>query len=389
MTELLDAGAMLARAEAETGLSDYGDPSLTARFGAAVELLNGLGMDADGCRRAADVCHWLLTTRLEFFEDRSRYPIADEVIDRPMFVTGEPRSGTTLMHALMSVDPDARALRFWEVMYPSPPPGVTGSDDPRRSQADADWREINAKLPKWLHSHPYNDMLGDGLPEDERTWAFDFRVMTPTAWWRVPMQTVVGGLPTDPAAQYRIHRAMLQQCQYKRPRKHWVLKGFHGFRLAEMFAAYPDAGLLWLHRDPVQVAASRTMMMADILEGIVGPVDLHAAAKMHLDLTRASIANTMTNPLVDDPRIMHVRYTDFVADPVATVRDYYDFCGRSVTADAETRMRDYLANNKGDRHGKFRYSTRLLTDIGEDLDALNEEFRPFRDRFGVEIEKRD
>ena len=51
-------------------------------------------------------------------------------------------------------------------------------------------------------------------------------------------------------------------------------------------------------------------------------------------------------------------------------------------------MRDYLANNPGDRHGKFRYSTKLLTDIGEDLDALHEEFRPFRERFGVAIEKR-
>ena len=52
---------------------------------------------------------------------------------------------------------------------------------------------------KWLHCHPYNDMLGDGLPEDERTWAFDFRVMTPTAWWRVPMQNLSMGLPTDAA----------------------------------------------------------------------------------------------------------------------------------------------------------------------------------------------
>jgi hypothetical protein len=133
-----------------------------------------------------------------------------------MFVTGEPRTGTTLMHALMSVDPDARTLRFWEVMYPSPPPGITGGDDPRRVRADHDWREINAKLPKWLHSHPYNDMLGDGLPEDERTWAFDFRVMTPTAWWRVPIESVTQGLPTDAAAQYRIHKAMLQQLQYGR-----------------------------------------------------------------------------------------------------------------------------------------------------------------------------
>lgn len=388
MSGALNASEMLNRAQDSTGLTDYGDDTLPQRFATAVDLLNGIGMDAEGRHRAEDVCHWLLTSRLEFFEDRNRYPVADEEIERPMFVTGEPRSGTTLMHALMSVNPDARALRFWEVMYPSPPPGITGDDDPRRARADADWREINAKLPKWLHSHPYNDMLGDGLPEDERTWAFDFRVMTPTAWWRVPMQTVVGGLPTDDAAQYRIHKAMLQQFQYERPRKRWVLKGFHGFRLQAFFDCYPDANLLWLHRDPVQVAASRTMMMADILEGIVGPVDLQAAAKMHLELTRASIANTMTNPLTDDPRILHVRYTDFLADPVGTVGRYYDFCGLTLSTEAQTQMRAYLKNNPGDRHGKFHYSTALLTDIGEDLDALHHEFQAFRDRFGVTIEQR-
>ncbi|SPM39488.1 sulfotransferase, partial [Mycobacterium numidiamassiliense] len=384
----LDAAELLAAAQAETGLHDYADPTLPERFAVAVDHLNGLGMDADGTREAERVCRWLLTSRLEFVEDRNRYPIGAEVIEAPMFVTGEPRSGTTLMHALMSVDPHARALRFWEVMYPSPPPALAPPDDDRRARADADWREINEKMPKWLHSHPYNDMLGDGLPEDERTWAFDFRVMTPTAWWRVPMQSLVGGLATDPAAQYRLHKAMLQQLQYERPRKYWVLKGFHGFRLQEMFDAYPDATLVWLHRDPVQVAASRAMMMADIAEGMVGPVDLHALAKMHLELTRAGVANTMSNPMVDDPRILHVRYPDFIADPVGTVRRYYAFCGRVVTHEAESAMRDYLANNRGDRYGKFHYSTQLLLDIGEDLDTLHAEFQPFRERFGVEIENR-
>jgi hypothetical protein len=385
---LLSAHALLARAQDETGLTDWGDPTLPERFGLAVEHLSQLGMDAAGQQLAAAVCDWLLTTRLELFEDRRRYATRAEVIERPMFVTGEPRSGTTLMHALMSVDPDARALRFWEVMYPSPPPGFAASDDPRPARADADWREINAKLPKWLHSHPYNDMLGNGLPEDERTWAIDFRVMTPTAWWRVPMQTLVGGLPTDARAQYRIHKIMLQQLQIQRPKRYWVLKGFHGFRLGELFETYPDARLVWLHRDPVQVAASRTMMMADILEGIVGPVDLKAAAKLHLSLTRASIANTMANPLVNDRRIQHVRYRDFVADPITTLRRYYAFCDRPLSAQAAGLMRDYLNNNRPDRYGKFSYSTRLLTDIGEDLEALHEEFRPFRERFGVEIEQR-
>jgi Sulfotransferase family len=384
---ILDAEKLLAAAEAATGAQDYGDDTLRPRFHQAVDHLNSIGMDEAGQHAAAAVCHWLLTSRLNLFADRKRFPIAEEIIDRPLFATGEPRSGTTLMHALMSVDPDARALRFWEVMYPSPPPG-TGAETPRRAQADADWREINTKMPKWLHSHPYNDMLGDGLPEDERTWAFDFRVMTPTAWWRVPMQTLSMGLPTDPAAQYRIHKAMLQQFQYERPKKYWVLKGFHGFRLQAFFDAYPDANLVWLHRDPVQVAASRTMMMADILDGIVGPIDLKAEARMHLSMTRAGIANTMSNPLINDPRILHIRYTDFIADPVGTIHRYYAFCGRPLTAEAEAAMRAYLKNNRGDRHGKFQYSTKLLTDIGENIEALHEEFAPFRARFGVEIEKR-
>ena len=388
MSESLDSQALLGRARAETGLEDWGDPSFEERLGLAVNHINGIPMDTAGRQAAAENIHWLLTDRLKFFEDRKRWPLADEVIERPMFATGEPRSGTTLMHALMSVDPDARALRFWEVMHPSPPPGTVEGIDPRIALADAEWREINAKMGKWLHCHPYNDMLGDGLPEDERTWAFDFRVMTPTGWWRVPMQNLSLGLPTDSAAQNRIHRMMLQALQYRRPKKYWVLKGFHGHRLPEFFETYPDATLVWLHRDPVQVAASSTAMMRDIMEGIVGKIDMVAEARMHLERVRASIQNTMTNPLLQNPRIMHVRYKDFVADPIGTIRKYYEFGGRALTPQAEAAMQGYLANNKGDRHGKFDYSTSLLTDAGFDIDALNEEFRPFRERYGVEIEKR-
>lgn len=384
----LSAPELLAKATAETGLSDWADDSFPERFAKAVAHINTIPMDAAGREAAARNIHWLLTDRLRFFQDHKDFPLAEELIERPMFATGEPRSGTTLMHALMSVDPDARALRFWEVMHPSPPPGTVTGEDPRRALADDEWREINAKMWKWLHCHPYNDMLGDGLPEDERTWAFDFRVMTPTAWWRVPMQNLSMGLPTDAAAQYRIHKAMLQAFQYRRPKKHWVLKGFHGFRLKEFFDAYPDASLVWLHRDPVMVAASSTMMLSDIMEGIVGRIDLAAEARIHVERTRMSIANTMSNSLTHDPRVHHVRYSDFTADPVGTVRGYYAFAGRDFTPQAETAMRVYLATNKGDRHGKFHYSTQVLVDAGYDLDALNEEFRPFRERFGVEMEKR-
>ena len=384
-TPPLDAETILAEAKARTSLSDFGDPGLPDRFRLAVDHLKGVGMDAAGERAAVENCLWLLTSRLEFFEDRKRYPIGDEVIARPVFATGEPRCGTTLLHALLSVDPNGRSLRFWEVMYPSPPPGVVEGEDPRRARADDDWREINAKLDFWLKSHPYNDMLGAGLPEDERTWAFDFRVMTPTAWWRVPMGMNVGGLPADPAAQYRLHKAMLQQLQYGREKKYWVLKGFHNARLDDFFATYPDARIIWTHRDPVQVIASRIAMVAELTEGLAGRVDWQAIARQQLAMSRASFAATMSHPLVNDPRIHHVRYQDFVADPVAVIRGFYAKYDMPFGPETEAAMRDYLASNKGDRYGKFVYSIDM---IGEDIAALHEEFAPYRERFGIDIEQR-
>ncbi|WP_313433980.1 sulfotransferase [Novosphingobium sp.] len=384
----LDAQQLLREAQHRTGLSDWADESFPERFALAVAHINDIAMNEAGRAAAAENVLWLLTDRLRFFEDRKRFPLAEEVIDRPMFVSGEPRSGTTLMHALLAVDPGARALRFWEVMHPSPPPGTVEGTDPRIATADAEWGEINAKMPRWLHCHPYNDMLGHGLPEDERTWAFDFRVMTPTAWWRVPMQNLSFGLPSDPTEQYRIHKAMLQALQYRRPVRHWVLKGFHTTRLDAFFDAYPDASLVWLHRDPVMVAASSTMMMADIMDGVVGKIDLVKEARAHVERVRWSIGNTMAHPLANDPRIQHVRYRDFVADPIGVIRDYYAFADRSLTREAEAAMRRYLAENKGDRHGKFHYSTQVLVDAGYDIAALNREFAPFRERFGIEIEQR-
>jgi hypothetical protein len=384
----LDAQQLLENAMAETGLSDWADDSFQERFTLAVAHIQSIPMDEPGRQAAAENIRWLLTDRLRFFDDRNRFPLAAEVIERPMFTSGEPRSGTTLMHALMSVDPDARALRFAEVMHPSPPPGTIEGADARYLLADAEWREINAKMAKWLHCHPYNDMLGNGLPEDERTWAFDFRVMTPTAWWRVPMQNLAMGLPTDAPAQYRIHKAMLQAFQYRRQPKYWVLKGFHTTRLKAFFDTYPDATLVWLHRDPVMVAASSTMMMADIMEGIVGQIDLVKEAQAHLERVRWSIGHTMSDPLVNDPRIHHVRYTDFVADPIGTLRGYYGFAKREFGARQEQAMRAYLADNRGDRHGKFHYSTQVLVDAGYAIGDLNAEFAPFRERFGVPVEVR-
>src|SRR5262245_6063901 len=93
----------------------------------------------------------------------------------------------------------------------------------------------------------------------------------------------------------------------------------------------------------------------------------------------------LNEPMIDDPRIHHVRYPDFVRDPVATIGAFYEKYGIPFTAEAEKAMAGYLANNRSDRYGKFVYSLDVL---GEDLEALHRDFAPYRERFGLEIEAR-
>ena len=88
---------------------------------------------------------------------------------------------------------------------------------------------------------------------------------------------------------------------------------------------------------------------------------------------------------MEDPRIHHVRYRDFVADPVATIGGFYDFAGVPFPAAAEKAMRDYLVTNRGDRYGKFAYSTDVLP---IPVQQLHDEFAPYRERFGIDIETR-
>lgn len=380
---ILDSDVLIADAKESTGLTDFGDDTLPERVALVVERLNSADLDETGSRAAALTINGLLTSRLHFMADRVRMPLAAERITAPLFATGEPRSGTTLLHALLAEDETSRALRFWEVMYPSPPPGPAAADDPRRAQADADWREILDRIPPWIVSHPYNDLLGDGLPECERTWAFDFRATNPSAWWRVPV--TIQNFTQDHHAQYALHHMMLQHIQYARPPKRWVLKGFHGRRLGALFDTYPDARIVWVHRDPVQVLASQIVAFGQINESLAGALDWTQYAKATIEGSRANFHAYLIDPFVDDPRIHHVRYRDFVADPVATIGGFYDFAEVPFTAHAEQAMRDYLATNRSDRYGKFTYSTDVLP---VPVQQLHDEFAPYRERFGIDIETR-
>ena len=72
-------------------------------------------------------------------------------------------------------------------------------------------------------------------------------------------------------------------------------------------------------------------------------------------------------------------------DPVATIAGFYSFAGVPFTTDTEKAMRNYLATNRSDRYGKFRYATDALP---IPVQQLHDEFAGYREKFGIDIETR-
>jgi hypothetical protein len=379
----LDLSSLMSEAEHEARASDYGDDSLGERVSILVGKLESSGLTKDGLVAARQVIRGLLVSRLRVFADRIRYPVAGERINRPIIATGEPRSGTTLLQMLLGQDDNSRLVKFWEVMRPSPPPWLAAADDPRRAEADSDWRDILQRISRWLVCHPYNDMLGAGPPECERLWAMDFRSTPPSAWWRVPLAPLEG-LPQDRRAQYRIHKMMLQQLQFAAPFRRWVLKGVtHHHFFPELLETYPDAVVIWIHRDPIQTVASRFEMMAQIIEGVAGSCNRKVFAEASLEAARAGFASLANARQADDPRVNHVLYKDFVKDPIGLIRSIFRKNDLPISGETDMRMKAWMSSNRPDKYGVFSYS---LDICGLSLGALSGEFRAYRERFGIPAE---
>lgn len=379
----LDISRLMAAAEQEARATDYGDDSVSERVSVVLEKLQLAAVTTQDLAAAVDVIRGLLVARLRLFADRARYPVAGERIAAPIVATGEPRSGTTLLQMLLGQDEHSRLVRFWEVMRPSPPPSLAALDDPRRAEADSDWREILRRVPRWLVSHPYNDMLGAGPAECERLWAIDFRSTPPSAWWRVPVPPL-DGLPQDRLAQYRIHKMMLQQLQFGAPIRRWVLKGVtHHHYFPELLETYPDAIVIWIHRDPLQTVASRFELIAQIIEGIAGSCDRKAFAEASLEAARQNFAALALARQADDRRINHVLYDDFAKDPIGLLRSIFHACDLPFSSDMEMHMSAWMSSNRSDRYGRFSYTADVC---GLSLDALSTEFQAYRDRFGIPAE---
>ncbi|TGD84298.1 sulfotransferase [Mycolicibacterium sp. CH28] len=325
-----------------------------------------------------------LRNRLQITGWRKEHPeVADERIERPIVIMGQPRTGTTILYDLLSRDPDLRAPLTWEVDRPFPAPSPESYDtDPRIDEIQAQLEMIEQLMPGFMKWHPMGARLGQ---ECVRMTAGTFCSMIYSTQYRLPNYAHWLMHEADHSAAYRYHRTYLQHLQSGVPGQ-WLLKTpAHLWQLDKLVAEYPDAILVQTHRDPLTVISSISALMAHLQKlasdgASVRRTAGQCSAEMLLGLERGM--KMIDDGVIAEDRIINVRFADFMRDPFATIRTVYERLGRDLTPVAEQRMREHLSANPGDGGGS-RYS---WADTGLDAAELREKVRPYQERYQVPSE---
>ncbi len=381
----LDLEDLLAAAVRNTAVSDFGNDGF--RSGLAT-LLDALEKEARltlvGRILARAEIQRILQNRLQMEAARRQHlAISDERIDAPIFITGLGRSGTTLLHDLLALDPENRVPMQWELMYSCPPPETASyKTDPRIEQVR---REITVMAEADAAFPQMHDLAADMPTECIYIFAHEFRSDMFVGEFNIPSYAIWNGT-TDLTPAYAYHRRMLQLLQYRHPGR-WVLKApSHLAHLPNLFAEYPDARVVVTHRDPLRVIGSLGNLMGTLQRMRSDHVDYPsrvAQIAFGFSFLLQRVLQQLDRGLIPADRVKDVRYLDLVRDPVGTVRRLYADWGQPFREDFARRIDTHLAAQKHGAHGGHRYS---FSDTGLNLDEQRAAFAAYMQRFDVASE---
>ncbi len=381
-----DPDTLIAQACEAAGSDDFGEPD-GWRDGLAL-LADGLATEARlsdlGVEIAVMDIVCPLTNRLRITQWRKENPeIATVPIERPIFIVGQPRTGTTILFDLLAQDPDLRPPLTWEVDAPWPVPRPETYDtDPRIAQIQANIEMSEQIVPGLLAHHPMGALVGQ---ECVRIWAAQFCTMIYPVQYRLPTYTRWQLYDADHRNAYRYHRIFLQHLQSGVPGQ-WLLKSpAHLWHLETLVAEYPDALIVQTHRDPLNVISSIASLASHLRRLASDQSDIRECAQQYAEEIVVGLDRSMKvrdSGVLAPGQLVDVQFADFIADPFATIRRLYTALGRELTPVAEQRMRDFLAAHPGDGGGA-RYT---WSDTGLDAGEVREQVADYQRRFGVPTE---
>ena len=354
-----------------------------------VPFLRTLELLVDSCRRTAalnatgrQVLHKAAVRHLRnlrYVQDHvEAHPdVVHRPLDRPLVVTGLPRTGTTLLHNLLACDPAYRVLRFWEALHPVPPGAGGPPAEVLQAQAER-WLEGFYRLvPAFRAIHgatPTGPEECDALLQN--TFAsqhFDdmFDARDYSAW--------LAGAPL--AEEYRHYALQLRVLSGEGPAPAWALKSpSHLGHLDALLAALPGCTVVVCHRDPHQAVASYASLVHTLRRAYSDEVSPAVVGRQALDRAAMAVDRALdVRAAAPGDAFVDVAYRQLVDDPIAAVRAIYDRRGQPLTAGAEAGMRRWIAGNPQHRHGAHRYDLARFGLTGDEVEAA---FARYSERFG-------
>ncbi len=383
----LKKSALIAKAIQRAGSSDFGDTSFHEGLD---RLLDSLEREAElnlvGRLMAQTSLIDKLTTRLRLVAWRKQHPaVAAQQIRQPLFILGLPRTGTTILHALLAVDPANRSPLFWEVEKPVPPPTpATWTTDPRIAEVEKALIQFEKLCPGIQAVHVMQARLQQ---ECVAILALDMLAEQFHCMFNLP--AYADWLDEQPKTySLQLHRHFLQHLQSGGVTgARWVLKSpCHLHLITRLLDVYPDAHIIQTHRDPVTVCTSISSLVA-MLRGVGSDaIDLKAIGRQQLDWWEKLLNRSLEQrrQLDRDPQragqFFDLQMQETVADPLGAVERIYAHFGYELKPAVKADMEKFMRHNTRDKHGSHTYTA---ADFGIDPQRDNARFADYCSYFGI------
>ena len=377
---------LLDKARANTGLTDFGGNEFREPLALLIDSLEKeANLSLMGRLVARGDLIRTLENRLRLVDLFGEHPeIVEQPVAQPIFVVGPPRTGTTIFHDLLAMDPDIRVPLSWETCYPLPPPETaTFHTDPRIAQVQADLDRVDRMIPEFKKMHP---MGAERAQECVAITSHDFASMIYQTQFDVPTYDR-WVLDHDMRSALQWHRRFLQVLQWKAPGKRWALKSpQHLWHIQHVQREYPDALFVQTHRDPVRVLVSMSSLVATLRRLSSREVSLPEIARYYALALAKGYGNSVDyrrSGKLPESRVVDLYFQDFIKDQVGTVRRAYQHFGFDLSDQAANAMQSFLDANPPDKHGKHSYS---LADTGMDEQEVRELFHDYQSYFDIPSE---
>ncbi|MDG2002452.1 MAG: sulfotransferase [Novosphingobium sp.] len=348
-------------------------------------LIESINEEARMSEDGAAACSWMLASALHKRMEISHWcesepDIVARPVERPVFLTGLPRSGTTYFQYLFDREPSMRMMRTWEGDSPCPPPAVDpASAADRRERCAQQHRQRREQEGTASDSFHLSDPDGP----QECVMIMDQTFGNAGHYWtfRVPtyFERVLDNI--DLTACYAHHKRVLQTLQWHAEPMRWAQKWpCHLLALDNIMQVYPDASLVVTHRNPVEVLASNCSYSAFLRKKFSDHVDLAELGQQMKDLVGRHIRALVDFDIARDTNIpiAHVDYRHVVADPGAAMVDVYASLDLELTPTVRQNIDSWRAENPPGKRGVHAYD---LSDYGLDAGEVAEEFAFYTDRF--------